>query len=292
MYDYHYNKRLRPIGSTSALAFGIAIDTALNAMLTGSGDYIGEFHNAFQFDNLKDVVFDQKDLQIDLFTEEQLKQLPNDFNYQAWACLRIKGRVMLDAYKEQIFPMIEEVHGVQKKLDSRAGVLDAILTITGYGMVLVDHKTSGMPYTIDALEADTQLALYAADQKIDKVAYIVLCKTIRFNKTCRKCGDDGSTTQHKTCASDKSGVRCYGEFDRSADKSKVIQLIIGDCSEVNKNIITSSIAVVETCIDKGLFASNINSCGNMFGKRCPYYNKCWFGKDDGLVITQETKEII
>lgn len=293
MYDYHYNKRLRPSTTSSALVFGVAIDTALNALLTGSGDALGVFQDSFRFEDMKDVIWDSKDLQLELFTPEQLESVSqNTTEYQSWACLRIKGRIIIEAYIEYMFPLITEVHSVQKNLNTRPGVLDAVVTISGYGVVLADHKTSSMPYPKDALETDTQLALYAADQDIDKVAYIVMSKNIKSTKICQRCQYNGTFTQHKTCPADVSGKRCHGIFERTVDKSKVVQLIIGDAIEINKNNIVSSIDSVEKCIEKGLFPMNVNSCGKMFGKPCPYINKCWKNKEDGLVYKEEVKENI
>jgi hypothetical protein len=291
MYQLHYEDRLRPTTTTSALVFGVAIDVALNALLTGKGDPLGVFQENFKWENLTHVVWDSKDLDVNLFTPDQLVSLSDkDTNYQSWACMRIKGRVILEAYLEYMYPLIKEVHSVQKNLNTRPGVLDAVFTLSDHGVVLADHKTSSMPYQANALETDTQLALYSADQGISKVAYIVMSKSIRFIKTCGKCGFDGSFTQHKTCPnSNAKSERCHGTFNRSVDKSKVIQLIVGDVREINKNNILKSIDTVEKCINNKLFPMNVNSCMYMFGKPCPYVNKCWNNRNDGLEVKEETK---
>lgn len=295
MYQYHYEQRLRPTGISSALVFGTAIDAALNALLLGKGDPVGVFQGSFKFEDLKDVTWDyKKDLQLDLFTESQMEGLVGQSDdYKSWASMRIKGRLLIEAYQEYIFPQIIEVHGVQKELNSRPGILDAVLSLSGYGLVLADHKTSGGPYQTDALETDTQLALYAQDQGIDQVAYIVLNKNIKFIKKCTKCGYDGTYTQHKTCPSTagNDNARCFGLFDRSADKSKIVQLIVGKVKEINKNNIVSSIETVEKCISQKLFPMNVNSCGAMYGKPCPYLNKCWKNDSTSLVEVPEIKEV-
>lgn len=291
LYAYHYEDRLRPTQIGSELMFGVAIDKALNALLLKESDPVKVFQSEFEWEKLSSVIWNPKDLQFEVFTEDQLKDLgdkPDD--YLNWACLRIKGRVMIEAYVEYMLPLIKEVHSVQKELSSRSGILDAVLTIDGYGLVLADHKTSRMPYPPDAIENDTQLALYAKDQNIKKVGFIVLNKTLKFNKTCLQCGRDGSTTSHKTCSAEIAGKRCHGSFQRRIDTSKIIQLIVQDTPEINQTLITESIEKVEECIGKKMFYKNLSACGNQYGKRCPYFNKCWKNDDTGLETKQETKE--
>jgi PD-(D/E)XK nuclease superfamily len=292
MYDYHYNQRLRPVGTSSALLFGSAIDKALNALLLGTGECVAVFQNEFKWESMSNVSFDEKDLQVELFTDAQWAEIESkDVKFKTWACLRIKGRILLEAYKSEIYPKITEVHSVQKELDGRPGVLDAVVTIDGYGPLLVDHKTSGQPYKSDAIESSTQLALYSHTEKIDTVAFIVLNKTIRFNKTCSKCGYDGSFTSHKTCPSDSpTSGRCHGVFNKSVDTSKVIQLIVGKSPILTKQMIVDSMEQVEKAIKAKIYPRNLTACGRMYGKPCPYINKCWGNKDDGLETIEETKE--
>jgi hypothetical protein len=291
LYKFHYEDRLRPINTTSDLVFGVAIDKALNAMLLETDNPFDVFKAAFEWKDLKNVFWDKKDLQFEMFTDEQLHALASDPDeYLIWAGLRIKGRLMLEAYRDLILPKIRSVISVQKNLGNRSGVLDAILDMKEYGIVLIDHKTSRMPYQPDAIENDTQLALYSIDQGISKVGYIVLNKTFKFVKICKRCGKDGSNSLHKTCNWDVDGTRCHGSFDRKPDMSKIIQVIIQDSPQINKDLITESIELVENCINKKQYYRNLSACGNMYGKRCPYFNKCWKNSDEGLEVKQETKE--
>jgi hypothetical protein len=290
-YDFHYNQRLRPISIGSPLVFGIAIDEALNALLLGKGEPLGVFRENFQWEKMDNVRWDVKDLQPDLFTDEQYQQLRDEsIEYQSWACMRIKGRLLLEAYRDIIYPQIKEVHSVQKDLESRPGVLDAVITLSNYGIVLADHKTSSMPYQRDALDKDTQLALYSKDQGVSKIAYIVLNKGIKFTKVCKVCNYDGSFSNHKTCPAEVDGKRCHGKFEKTPDQRKMVQLIVGDAIEINQKLIEESIADVERGIKERHYPRNLNSCHKMYGKPCPYFNKCWNNNEDGLEYKQKEEK--
>jgi len=290
-YDFHYNQRLRPITIGSPLVFGIAIDEALNALLLGTGDCVGVFREKFKWEDMTNVIWGPKDYVPDLFTDDESRMLEEyDINYKSWACMRIKGRLLLEAYRDIIYPQIQEVHSVQKNLKDRPGVLDAVVTLSNHGVVLADHKTSSMPYQRDALDKDTQLALYSKDQGVPKIAYIVLNKGIKFTKVCKVCNYDGSFSNHKTCPAEVDGKRCHGKFEKTPDKSKMVQLIVGDAIEINQKLITESIKEVEQGIKNKFYPRNLSSCHKMYGKPCPYFNKCWKNSEEGLETKQEEKK--
>lgn len=290
MYDYHYNERLRPLGISSALVFGTAIDEALNQLLLHNKDPLPVFQENFQFSD--EIVFDPRDFDTELFTDEQYKKVSGESdNYKAWASLRIKGRMLLAAYVEQIYPMIKEVYHVQKNLDDRPGVLDAVVNLEGIGKVLIDHKTSARPYKPDAVANDTQLALYAHSEGLTQAGFIVLVKQIQKNrvKICTKCGFNGSYTRHKTCPETVNGARCYGAWKETTSPEANIQILIDDVPEINKDLITDSIRDTEELIKAGKFPRNLDACGKIYGKPCPYIDKCWKNNNNGLV--HKPKEI-
>lgn len=290
-FDYHYNERLRPEGTSSALVFGLAIDEALNELLLNKADPLPIFKKHFEFSD--DISFDERDLDVDLFTTEQWEKVAREsFAYKAWASMRIKGRMLLQAYIEQIYPMITEVHSVQKDLTDRPGVLDAIVTLEGVGKVLIDHKTSARPYRSDAVLSDTQLALYAHSEGLTKAGFIVLVKQIEKNrvKICQKCGFNGSFTRHKTCPQTTNGERCRGTWTETTDPEANIQVIIDDIPEINKTLITDSMEQTEELIKAGQFPRNLGACGKIYGKPCIYIDKCWKNKDNGLVYVPKEKK--
>lgn len=291
LYDYHYNHRLRPQGTTSALVFGSAIDEALNELLLNKKDPLPVFQKNFEFS--EEITFDDRDLDSEIFTDEQWAKVAGESNaYKSWASLRIKGRMMLEAYVEQIYPLIEEVHSVQKELDGRPGVLDAIVTLKGIGKVLIDHKTSARPYKSDAVLSDTQLALYAHSEGVTKAGFIVMVKQIQKNrvKICKKCGFNGSYIRHKTCPETVNGNRCHGAWDEKVSPEATIQVIIDDVPEMNKILITSSIHETEQLIKEGRFPHNLGACGKIYGKPCAYIKKCWTNDDEGLIVVKKEEK--
>lgn len=292
-YDFHYHKRLRPIGTSSALVFGSAIDEALNQLLLHKKDPIEVFKEEFSIEKMQGVVFDPRDFDKEIFTTEQLEKISGkDPDYQSWASLRIKGRMLLNAYIEQVHPLIKEVYYVQKEIEGRPGQLDAMLNIEGFGKVLVDHKTAARPYRSDAVVGDTQLALYAAHEGVTQAGFVVLLKEIQKNrvKICRKCGFNGSYTRHKTCPQVENGNRCHGTWDETIRPEASIQIIIDDIPDINKKLITESIDDTEKLIKAGHFPKNLSACGKIYGKPCPYINKCW-KNDESMLEYKIEREV-
>lgn len=285
MYDFHYHDKIRPTGKSSALMFGSAMDTGLNALLEGKGDGHKAFKEAFEWDDMQDVTWDGKDFDHEIFTSSQLNKIEDrEYEFKCWASMRIKGRMMIDAYKEKVMPLLSEVHSVQKPTNGRPGFLDFIATITDQGKVLIDNKTSKYPYRDDAVVSDTQLPLYASSEGLTRAGFIVMVKEIKKNriKICTKCGYDGSHRQFKTCENTKSGIRCHGTWDENVSPEVILQIIIDDIPQHNKDLITDSITETEKLIATGIFPRNLNACGKIYGKICPYYKYCWHKDKEGL----------
>lgn len=294
MYDLHYNHRLRPKGTTSPLKFGVAIDEALNALLLDGKDPLPVFHDNFKWEDLQDVVWMDADLDTELFTPDQWAKVAKEgINYRKWASMRIKGRMLLEAYQEKILPMIGTVHSVQKDLEDRPGVLDAKVTLLGDNRpIILDHKTSARPYSPHAIMYDTQLALYAASEACTQVGFVVLVKQINKNriKKCKKCGFNGSFTRHKTCPQETDGVRCHGRWNETTRPEATIQLMVNDLPQRNMDLITNSILQTEKAINDGIYPKNLTACGKIYGKPCPYLEYCWKGNGEGLEIQPERKK--
>lgn len=289
MYKLHYNDRLRPEGTTSALLFGTAMDEALNAMLLKTGDPLDVFKKNFEYIHFQGCTFDDRDFDSEIFTKEQYKQVEQESaDYKAWACLRIKGRLLLEAYQREILPRISKVLSVQKEIEGRPGVLDAIVEIDSE-VVLLDHKTSAYFYKHESVPSSTQLALYAGNTNIKKIGFAVLVKQINKNKvkTCKKCSNRLEFSQHKTCPKIIDGARCHGEFNIEVSPQGVVQLIINDVDPNLIKIVDESISQVETAIEKEIFPMNLSACGKIYGKPCQYINFCWKNDKSGLVYKKE-----
>lgn len=294
MYDYHYNERLRPVDNSSALAFGVAMDAALNTLLQNHKDE-GAFRRAliafrdnFEFEKLENTRFDIKDYDKTLLPESEIG---TNMEYNAWKCMRIKGRMLIEEYVRVILPLIEEVHNVQEELHNRPGFIDAIVTLRGHGRVLLDHKTSVRPYDPDAVANDTQLALYCKDQGITKAGFVVLIKTLNSKtvRLCSVCKFDGATSKHKTCPNDVDGKRCHGAWNESHQPEANIQLLVEDMPKATEDLVDDSIRQVELGIQAKIYPRNLKSCGRIYGKPCPYFNKCWKNSNEGLEIKPEEK---
>lgn len=296
LFDIHYNQRLRPSGKSSALAFGSAVDEGLNVLLVeGSFEKCLEiFRDNFKFEDLQDITWDPKDTEYCIIDEETRRMWsqtrPTD-DYVAWASMRVKGRMLLEAYYENIYPLIEEVESVQKELSDRPGFIDAVVKLRGYGRVLLDNKTSARPYDDRALANSTQLSLYAQDQGIKKIGFAVMVKQIQKNtvRICLSCKFDGSHVRHKTCPQIVNGTRCHGSWDESHQPKAITQLMVENVQPIAKELISESISQVEAGIEAGVYPRNLKACGKIYGKPCPYINYCWKGQQDGLELKEETK---
>lgn len=282
MYDIHYNERLRPGGTSSALIFGTAMDEGLNELLlNGSLEKAIEiFREAFDWVDLRDVTWDDRDRDPSIVANKGFES-PDHY---AWACMRVKGRMLLEAYYKNIYPLIEEVESVQKELRGRPGFIDAVVHLRGYGRVLLDNKTAARPYQDNSITDSTQLHLYAHDQGIDKIAFAVLIKQIQKNtkRICTVCGFDGSFVRHKSCPQITNGDRCRGSWDESYAPEAKTQLLIADVQPTTKELVTSTITEVERAIEGGIYPRNLRACGKIYGKPCPYINYCWKKDKQGL----------
>jgi len=292
LYKYHYIDRLRPESIGSPLVFGTAIDEALNQLLTGHKDPVAVFQDNFKYEDMQNVVWDSQDLDMDLFTDEQAAQLQGKpFEYMAWASMRIKGRVLIEEYERRILPLITKVIHVQKEIEGNPGFLDAVVEMLGFdGPVLLDHKTSKMPYKDEDADLSPQLAFYASREKIDNVAFVVMVKTIKKikRKKCRRCSHEVVGGGYKTCNAKVKGKRCGGPWDIDVTVKPEIQLIGTQATPERKQMVEDSIAETQKMIDAGHFPRNLAGCKWMYGKPCPYINTCW--KNDHTGLTKKEKK--
>jgi len=288
MYDYHYNVKLRPTGTSSSLLFGTAMDEALNALLLKTGDPYEVFKSNLTYEMCSDIEWHKDDLDERLFSPHQIQALRGRaMDYKTWASLRVKGRLIIDKYISDIYPLINQVHSVQGELDGRRGFIDVIADIEGYGKVLIDHKTSSRPYKPNAVTGDVQLTLYCHEMDIDQAGFIVLNKGIKYNKECIKC-KKMSYGSHRTCNDHVNGVRCRGDFNYEPEA--FIQLMVDFVPKEAKAMVAASFEQIERCISEKSFPMNLTSCRAYFGKDCPYINKCLHNDESMLEYKQEPKE--
>jgi hypothetical protein len=223
------------------------------------------------------------------------------YNYACWLSLRAKGLLMLQAYERDIKPRIKKVIAIQKliKLESAdgdevVGYIDLIAELDTGEIAILDNKTAGRPYEEDKVKTSSQLALYsyAIEEEIPhtKCGYLVMVKKINKNykKTCTVCGTINESS-HKTCPETENGKRCGGEFNLEPDFYCQTQFIIDDIADRTKQIVVDNFNMVNKAIKAEIFTKNLDKCDDYFGSRCPFYDKCHSGSDQGLHTDGEIK---
>lgn len=295
LYKLHYIDRLRKPGTSSPLIFGSAVDGAMNELYTKDKvDPVAVFRDNFKWEDCKEVEWDGKDFDPDLFTTEGLAKVEGkSWEYKCWASMRIKGRLLIDKHMEEIHPLITKVYSVQYSLKDRPGFLDLICEIKGIkGKVVLDFKTSARPYFKEQLTESTQLALYAHHVGVDNVGFAVFVKQIGKdrNKICQKCGFDGSGRSHKTCFKEVKGKRCNGVWDETVRLVPKLQLFVDKVDSVLGANVEKSIVETEKLIETGHFPCNYESCNWQFGRKCVYKKLCFEGSKEGLVHKPEEKK--
>lgn len=232
--------------------------------------------------------------------ENELKFL----NRASWLSLKRKGEIILDAFKDQFMPLVEEVIEVQKHAylkddntgDAITGYIDFILRIKGYDSpIIFDLKTSANLYKQEQIDVSDQLTLYAALEggkyNTDLVGYVVCVKNIKKVDVsfCKSCGSkkDGS---HKTCNSTKledgpkgsKQVRCNGEWDVKTELQPEIQVLVQKKTEHQlRSILLDQSNIIEGMKQEIVF-KNTSKCNNFYGQRCMYYDLCHTGVPTGL----------
>lgn len=238
---------------------------------------------------------------------EQSKKIYNQLN---WMSMLRKGHVMIETYAEEILPQVREVLAVQKNIslknnegDEIIGVVDLIVEWKDGKRYILDNKTSTREYEADSAMRSQQLLLYhhicKEEYKIDGgVGFIVLYKQLAKNrkKICSVCGFDGSGARHKTCPKEycQAGTlekteRCNGEWKETIDPKARIEVILNQAPEAAEDLVLLAFDSANEGIKKEVFAPNLQACGSG-DWICPFYKKCWFGKDDGLIKLEEKKK--
>lgn len=189
------------------------------------------------------------------------------FNYISWYSLMRKGEMILDAYKEQIFPRIKRVIGVQKYFsvenevkDELIGYIDMICEWEDGRIIRFDHKTSSSKYEESSVKESEQLATYVIateDEFKEKTAgYIVFQKTIRKKKLPRVN----------------------------------IQVIIDEIPlELENKVLDEYDKSCQDIKDEN-FEQNLSSCTDSKGYKCAYYNLCHYQGDMTGLIKLEKRE--
>lgn len=183
------------------------------------------------------------------------------FNLLAFRTMQVKGPMLLEKLSEWIEENVAEVHEVQKKIEMDdgqgnkfIGYLDFIVTLKDGRKLLIDLKTSSNPkqyYPDDSAENSPQLGIYAENEGLFNVAYLIIDKKLRKREP-------------------KTRLR-FVEGEITDEKLDEIFEEIQDIVElINEKL----------PLGKHAFDQNKEACRN-FGN-CSYIDLCWKGKMDNL----------
>lgn len=183
------------------------------------------------------------------------------FNLISWFSLLNKGKEIIKAYKEQVFPKIKRVIAIQKYFslkneenDELIGFIDMICEWEDGRIVIFDHKTSSAAYDENkAVLESEQLATYdmaVGDELKDAyVGFIVFVKAFRKKKLPK--------------------VR--------------VQVLIDKCSDALKDKVLDNYDEAIYNIKQKKFEKDYNGCKDEKGFLCPYYGLCHKNSMAGLI---------
>lgn len=198
MFNLHYNLKIRPSGTTSALLFGTAIDVAAeHYLLNGDRDLaIAKFVETWKqqeingiltdLKNSSEVSFHVNDFDHELLTESDNQFIIKDTVYAtpsdlveagkdkekivlaSWVSLNRKGLLIIEAFINWADQHIEEVLEAQCMIELEdgegneiTGKADFVIKMKGYEVpLLVDLKTAARYYERDSVKKSEQLSLY------------------------------------------------------------------------------------------------------------------------------------
>ncbi len=197
MYKLHYLDKIRPLGTTSSLLFGSAMDKACeNYMLERNPAHsINIFKQ--QWKNVQEghieqdgistsIAFHHNDFDHELLVESDNQLILEDtiyatvsdlvkagveterITYCNWISLYRKGSLMLQSFINWVDENVAEVLGAQIPIELEdeegnkvPGFADFVIKIHGYDKpILVDLKTAARPYERGSVKESEQLGLY------------------------------------------------------------------------------------------------------------------------------------
>lgn len=247
-------------------------------------------------DLFETILQQKKDKGIGSLTEKEHKFL----SLCNWLSLRKKGHLFVDAFITKVMPKIKQVLAVQKEIklknedgDEIIGFADIVAEVEGYGVVVLDVKTSAINYDPNAVLQSPQLSLYvhalSEEYCTRSAGYIVMLKRIIKNKkkVCSKCGEV-CKSKARSCDVEIDGVRCKGEFIETIDPEVAVQFLINEIPQQTEDIVLENFDFINTAIKNESFHRNLQSCETNFGL-CPYFGLCYKGDMTELVKLEEKK---
>lgn len=296
-FDLHYNVKLRPTYTTSALIFGSAMDDALNAALEGSGDPYKGFAAAFAgHEKATNIIWDAKDYDSLLLTPEEKAVLLRDCKEAGYpgddvdelmvALFKIQGRngayfasmsdnqkmclsicchfslsrkaeVMIRSYIEEIMVGLGKVSRVQEMVTDGKNVR---------GVIDFMAEVDGELVLIDNKTAKNKYTKYNIDSAIQLKLYAHLTGVYKvayivINKE----------------------LRHYKKKPPQVDiQSLFFDLDAKECEDVYNSVVE-----VWGHANSGVFPKNLTACHQIYGRPCDYLNYCKSGDETGLEVKND-----
>lgn len=358
-WQYRYKDKFVSKTKSSALFLGVAIDEALNAVLSNKDQpketllpfALQKFaehweqgkdneYNVIDLPKNENILYSKYDYDPDLLEKSDWKEIyemcdnPSQFmyaikgklrekdfseleseekmfyNFCCWLSLKRKVKFMLEAYIDNILPMIDEVLEVQKNIElldeegnKITGIIDLIVRLKDGRVAILDNKSSSVEYKEDSVITSPQLSLYktvlnnfAADPEndwkhnIDVAGFAVISKKLIKDevKVCKVCEFKGEGS-HKTCNNVVNGKRCGGEWNRVSTFKAETQFIVDEISDHVQEMVIENYVEVKNAIEAEIFPRNFNACHNKYGGKCEFFDLCYKNKTDNLIQLTEKK---
>lgn len=208
-----------------------------------------------------------------------------------WLCCLKRGPLMIEAFKREILPNIEEIVGSQVPIDITnddedqvTGYIDFIARIKGIkGEIIMDLKSAGKLYEDHDLDTSDQLGIYALAKGIKNIGYWVVLKKISYNVSCGTCGHNRENSRLKNCEKCPKGKYTVRKPYTGT------QVLVKEISDAFLENIQRDYSEVLMAIKNKLAWKNKKSCFN-YGTRCEFYDHCWKGVKLDDLATVKKKE--
>lgn len=232
MYDLHYNQKIRPSGTTSALLFGSAIDKACENYMLERNKFKArmlfkatwkeqEINGTLtELSSSTEIEYHSNDFDIDLLVQPDNELILKDSTYTSvaqlykegtdktriaycnWVSLYRKGQFLVTKFIEWVDENVAEVLGAQLPIELEdedgnkvPGFADFVIKVYGYDKpILVDLKTAARYYDRNSVKESEQLALYYFYLKQTKFPDMERAAYLVLGKTIKK-------NKVKTCKS-------------------------------------------------------------------------------------------
>jgi hypothetical protein len=219
------------------------------------------------------------------------------FRRASWVALNRKGGILLDAFKEQFYPLIEEVLATQvhgsltdpTTGDSISGYIDFIVRVKGYSSpIIIDLKTAAQEYSLEQAKKSEQLSTYlilkGQEYSTSLVGYVVLIKNIpkEVESYCEICNNK-KNSKHKTCDNLVNGKRCGGAWLSKTILKPKVQFLVESRDQFALESLLQDYGSTLLAMKNDIHYRASEQCSNWFGKPCIYEKLCWEGKTDGLI---------